>query len=333
MADAKWVLTQRNVDHLDNLSIEQIFDLVKDLETHFGHPWLGECGLKKFAMKTVIFGPNRARAFVQLLYYPKRGKLLIQLMDMGDFSAGSIRGFEGQDSDQIKEDHAKECDRIQGDLMGYQSVHGLALIDDLQAAFIGFREKGYLDFHPTFTADTSLFFFDSDARIGNRKSFTLFDSSDNPIYYVNLFKGLCPSYVITTIQGQELLSVKKSIGISLSCELQKANVTFAKTHKKPMTVTYHVHSVRVTEGELSIRYSGDTNNEGTHYVVRLNDTIIATIADTRGLHFIDYNRYPEIHHIIYTNRTDLLHYITAMMCVGMEQTQKSYRSAQHTSDD
>ncbi len=253
----------------NKVSIEELYEVFKDMDSTMGKPWIGK--VKTVPGKCLIFGPNANDDF---LYVRKLfGSFYITVSQHAYF-------FDTpENKEQIKRHkkkrHAPEDLSTKEDILCY-SLLDQTLPEDLADIFKAYLQKNEILPFPTAKNKGKLYQFDQKFKVTGQK-FCLLDMKRKPLYVLESSFPLIHFSVQEYNTGKEVLSMQKKIFAFMSTYTFTVNGEEYGIFKQKLNFIRDTFEMDTKDGKLSMYHIND--KVGTNYMVKMDNKVIGSIAD------------------------------------------------------
>ncbi len=262
------VSSTKQIANTRKLTVQDFYEAFKNQETILGKPWLGK--IKGIRNKSLIFGPSENGDF---LYLHKMFGSFYLAYNPASFWISDLK--ERADSIEKKEVNIFSDE----DIICY-SLLSQSAIEDIFNVLNIFSNTGEVT---SFFDDRDLgeiYRFNEDFKLTGQK-FTLTDYEGNPIYEINSTIPLKTFYMNDMSTGEEVFKMtKRLLRITDHYDFYMNNEKYG-TFKQKIDIMHDTFVLETSDGLLEMQSINDML--GTNYIVKLNNKVIATIAESLNL--------------------------------------------------
>ncbi len=264
------VSSVREIENKRGLTVEDFYRAFKENDSIMGKPWLGK--VKTIRNKCLIFGPSEGGDF---LYFRKQfGRFYIS----SSYSTYWINGPE-EELWRLEETQNNWDIFSDEELVCYSLISETALYDIYEVLNL-FAETGRVTAFPVEMNKGKIYRFTEEFKLMGQR-FYLTDFEGEPLYRM---EGTAPlkTFTMTDIKtNEEIFKMTKRI-----LHLLDHYEFYLKGEKLGMfeqkfDVFHDTFRLEIPEGTIQMQSLND--HVGTNYIVKLNDKIIATIAEKFNL--------------------------------------------------
>ncbi len=266
------VSSTKKVANPNNISIEELYDAFKDMDSTLGKPWLGK--VKTIRGKCMIFGPGQGGEFLYI--HKLLGSFYLAVNDIPTF-------FNSPENQPYIENVKSRY----SDMKLFSNKHAICysllyqtMVDDLQPILEAYVQENKILPLPNDKNLGKLYRFDEDFKITGQK-FTLYDFDERPMYQIEATIPLLNFYVREELSGKEVFHMQKKI-----LKLMSTYEFFVKgeaygTFKQKVDVMHDTFEMDTADGKLFMQSIND--KLGVNYIVKMNDVVIGSIAERFNL--------------------------------------------------
>ncbi len=259
----------KSVANPNKISIEELYEVFKDMDSTMGKPWLGK--VKTIPGTCIIWGPNKNDDF---LYVRKLlGSFYIAISQHAYY-------FDiPENEEQLK---TKKRDRqTRKDVFSDQDSICYSLLDqtlpeDLADVFKAYLQKNEIISLPTNRNVGKLYQFDENFKLIGQQFF-LFDMERKPLYVLEGSFPLINFSVQEYNTGKEVFSMQKKVFALMSTYTFTVDGEEYGVFKQRFNLIRNTFEMDTKDGKLSMYHISD--KLGTNYMVKMDGVVIGSIAD------------------------------------------------------
>lgn len=279
--------TIKRVDDVGEITIEEVYHALEDLETSLGKPWMG--GIFSISQPCIIWGPNQNEELICAYKAKLTGSIYVAMYQ------GMHYISKGPEDEERYEKNRKEHDlRIakyeNGNDMDYQELFcyklsQISLLDDLCYEIDLYVKEHRIAPLPNQAsrpdaAPGQLYRFNEDFK-WTGQAFSLCTMDGEPIYEITGTFPLKNFSIREAGDGREVFSMKKRVlHILPYYDFYQEGNKFATLRKK-LNMVHTTFTMKTSEGELTLQSVNATI--GHNYQVLMNERVVGNICEKLNL--------------------------------------------------
>ncbi len=293
------VSSTKQIANPNNMSIEELYEAFKNVDSMMGKAWLGEISTLKG--KCLIFGPSEEGEFIYVY------KMFNSIYATINFIPSLIKGPQ---SELWRLESAKKDFNIfsDEDLVCFSFIYQ-TMLDDVHISIDEFIKNEIVKPLPMLENKGKLYRFNEEFKLTGQK-FTFSDFSGNDVYEIEATLPLKTFKIKEAASGKEVFKITKRLfNILTTYDFYLNGEKFGR-FKKKLVFTHDKFEMHTIDGLLEMKNIND--RLGSNYVVKLNGKPIGTIAErfTLSLHNIVFDNF--ILHVREEKYTPLIAALGAM---------------------